>query len=96
MYRCEVCKTVVSARVPSHRLIVATRTVRYPHRDKVHFRPADEGGKGKWIDDPGGIGDEIAREVTVCPDCAGGQRQLAAASDLEDDLPDRAPLHQLA
>ena len=69
MYRCEVCQQVIGPHVPSHRIVVQTRTARYPPRAKAHFVPPSDGGKGKWVDDPGGVGREIAREVTVCPAC---------------------------
>jgi hypothetical protein len=32
--------------------------------------------KGKWIDDPGGRGTQIVREVRACPRCAGELREV--------------------
>ena len=69
MFRCEVCGSTVPARVSPQRLVVATRPKTYPRRKAVHFQPGRHGGQGKWVDDPGGTGQEIAREVRVCPTC---------------------------
>lgn len=54
-------------------MTVATRAKTYPHRSEVHhIFWFDEQGKkrDKWIDDPGGVGWEIAREIIACPACA--------------------------
>jgi len=71
LYRCEVCSVVVPPRTPSCLIVVATRAVVYPHREKVHYRPPEHGGKGKKIDDPGGVGFETVRALRACPSCAG-------------------------
>ena len=70
MFRCDVCDCVVPANTPSNSIVVETRPVEYPLRPKVHWIPPKDGQKGKWIDDPGGHGTEIAREQRVCPQCA--------------------------
>jgi len=70
MYRCDVCDRVVPANTPCTRIVVETRAVEYPEREDAHWTPPSAGGKGKWIDDPGGSGTEIVRELRVCPDCA--------------------------
>ena len=84
MYRCEVCDRVVPPNTPSNRIILETRAVEYPVRDKVHWHPPKDGGKGKWVDDPGGRGTEIVREARACPDCVTPQAisptRCAAAS----------------
>ncbi|MBI2894165.1 MAG: hypothetical protein HYY06_11490 [Deltaproteobacteria bacterium] len=69
---------MIGPRSPSSRIVVETREARYPPRPKVHFVPPSEGGKGKWVDDPGGTGREIAREITVCPACAAARRTTAS------------------
>lgn len=76
MYRCDVCDRVVPANTPSNRIVVETRAVEYPSREKVHWHPPRDGGKGKWVDDPGGRGTEIARERRACPKCAAGARAV--------------------
>ena len=49
---------------------VETRPVEYPLREKIYWHPPDAGGKGKWVDDPGGIDTAIVREIRACPTCA--------------------------
>jgi hypothetical protein len=77
MYRCDVCDSVVPANTPCNRITIETRVVEYPMRPKVHWIPPKDGGKGKWIDDPGGRGTRIVRELRACPPCAAA----AAAND---------------
>jgi hypothetical protein len=50
--------------------VVETREVDYPRRERAHWRPPKAGGKGKWVDDPGGHGVTIVREVRACAACA--------------------------
>ena len=75
MYRCQICNKVVPPRTKAYCIPVETRFRRYPFRPKanrvVRENP-DEDKKGKivYIDDPGGEGYEIAREVLACPECA--------------------------
>jgi hypothetical protein len=70
MYRCEVCDRVVPANTPCNLIVLETRVVEYPKREDAHWQPPDAGGKGKWIDDPGGRGTQIVRELRACPTCA--------------------------
>lgn len=69
MYRCDVCDSLAAPGTPLHRLTTLTRPVEYPLRPKVHWHPPKAGGAGKWVDDPGGRGTEIVRELRVCPRC---------------------------
>jgi hypothetical protein len=87
MYVCEVCGSVIVPGTPQTKIVVETRPVEYPVREKVHFRPGADGGKGKWIDDPGGSGIEIVRELRVCPSCADDlpAEQLAASAIASGD-----------
>jgi hypothetical protein len=54
-------------------LVLQTRPKIYPYRPKANrvVRP-DRTGKMKefFVDDPGGKGQEIAREAIVCHECA--------------------------
>ena len=74
MFRCQLCQCVAPARIPSQRLILNRRTRQYPFRSRanvvVRKRKPDRKPKKEYVDDPGGHGEEIGREVTVCPDCA--------------------------
>ena len=68
MYRCQLCKSVVSEGMPAHRIIIETRPTEYPSRPKAHLQRV--GRKVKNFDDPGGAGYEIAKEALACRSCA--------------------------
>jgi hypothetical protein len=68
MYRCQICAKVMPPRTKAYRISVETRHRRYPKREKVNRVAKDH--KVRLVDDPGGEGYEIVREVTACPDCA--------------------------
>lgn len=70
MYRCDVCGSVAPAHTPCNRIPIETRPVEYPRRPDAHWQPPKAGGQGKWVDDPGGAGTAIVRELRACPDCA--------------------------
>jgi hypothetical protein len=71
MYKCELCKQIVPAHTPAHRLVITTRPKTYPSRHEVNR--VKSGGKVEWKDDPGGEGVEIVKEILVCPACAARQ-----------------------
>jgi hypothetical protein len=50
--------------------VVETGEVDYPRREGAHWHPPKAGGKGKWVDDPGGHGTAIVRELPACAACA--------------------------
>lgn len=75
MFRCDVCGSVAPPRTPCNRITVETRVVEYPLRQKVHWQPPKAGGQGKWVDDPGGTGTAIVRELRACAECAAHQRE---------------------
>lgn len=63
----------MAPRTPCKKVVVQTVMFHHSHRPKVHRRwGIDKQGKPKieWIDDKGGIGPQIAREVAACPDCS--------------------------
>lgn len=68
MYRCENCQNVVPPNTKAHRVVIETRLKRYPRRERAN--KIKEDGKIRHIADPGGIGYETVREITVCPECA--------------------------
>jgi hypothetical protein len=73
MFRCQLCCKVVSQRIPAQRVIVRTRIKKYPFRSEANrVVQLTENGKRKekFVDDPGGVGSEIARELVVCTACA--------------------------
>ena len=70
MYRCDVCDSVTDPGTTLHRITIETRPIDHPSRPAVHWHPPRAGGKGKWVDDPGGTGSAIVRERNACPACA--------------------------
>ena len=73
VFRCQLCSQVSPAGTPSVRVVVETRLKSYPDRPRANriVRP-DANGKPKVfiIDDPGGVGREVVREVIACRECA--------------------------
>lgn len=68
MYRCEQCKEIVGPRIPQVRVVAETRARLYPVRAEANH--VKKRGRLTWIDDAGGEGREIVRELTLCPRCA--------------------------
>ena len=75
MYRCDLCGSVVPPRTRGFRVLVERRAKRYPFRELANpNEPAPPKPKKKDDppphdprNDPGGVGWEIACEVTACP-----------------------------
>ncbi|HET6326121.1 MAG TPA: hypothetical protein VFG04_15695 [Planctomycetaceae bacterium] len=73
MYRCQLCLCAVGPGVRAHRAILETRQKKYPFRPKANrvIRRSERGNaKERFVDDPGGVGEEIVRECLACPTCA--------------------------
>ena len=72
MYRCGICSRSVEPGKKANRVVVSRRTGTYPHRSEAH-RTVKTLPNGKTIrklvDDPGGTGWEIVREVYACWTC---------------------------
>ena len=68
-----MCGGIVPPRTRAIRVVVRRRPKPYPYRSQANiiYRPDPRGKmKAHAIDDPGGVGWEIAREVLACPKCA--------------------------
>jgi hypothetical protein len=70
----------VHARTPAQRLVVRSRRKEYPYRPRANVvivRIKARKTKKEYRDDPGGEGEEIVQEITVCPACAArnGEKQ---------------------
>jgi hypothetical protein len=50
--------------------VVETRLADHPHRPRAQQVLRRSRKKRKWIEDPGGRGIQIVREVRACPSCA--------------------------
>jgi hypothetical protein len=64
-----LCSCVAPPGARVHRLTLERRARKYPPRPKANRVVRHH--KGHHTDDPGGKGQEIVREVVVCPECAG-------------------------
>jgi hypothetical protein len=71
MYRCSLCKSLVSSGSCLKR-VTSKRKKYYPVRNYAKKTIIIEKGKKKkkWLDDPGGVGWEIVREDQCCVTCA--------------------------
>jgi hypothetical protein len=69
MYRCKSCGGVVGPRNPALWITVETREMHY--RPREHANKIRISGKKKPLlrIDPGGVGNEIVRELKVCGSC---------------------------
>jgi hypothetical protein len=78
-YKCEICGDVVPSKIRAMRL-AKTRVKNYPYRPKANpgfqmkngqvLRPLRKSRKrSDRIDDPGGRGIELVKEVFVCRSC---------------------------
>lgn len=67
MYICQDCGKNSQLGEKSYPVVVETREHKFPFRSKVHRLVRD--GKVEWHDDPGGVGQQIVKEIRVCRDC---------------------------
>jgi hypothetical protein len=70
MFKCQNCQTIVPAHTKAARIVVENRFKEYPYRKRAFWAYQAKKEKRELIDDIGGLGCEIAREMVVCPECA--------------------------
>ena len=73
VFKCQLCQTIVPPRIKATRIVVETRVKQYAYRAKANRLrfTSPSGHRATWfVDDPGGTGEEIVREVVACPACA--------------------------
>jgi hypothetical protein len=73
MFRCQLCGKLVLPRTSAQGLVVRKRVKKYPFRLEANrvVRLTENGKrKERLVDDPGGLGSEIVRELMICPGCA--------------------------
>lgn len=68
-FRCGICNEMSKPREKAFRVITETRMKQYPARPKVHIY-TDRDGATQVRDDPGGVGQEIVKEVLAHERCA--------------------------
>lgn len=80
MFICGICNTATRPREKAVRIVTETREVTYPFRRDAQRIIKD--GKKTVVDDPGGYGPQIAKEVLACPKCS--VRYLVAKEVLDE------------
>lgn len=77
MFRCYFCNQITPPKTSRHSVIIEIRKKEYFARrsapQKRGFRPRD---RDESVQDRGGEGREIIREVDACPKCAAAQKEL--------------------
>jgi hypothetical protein len=68
MFRCQICSCVAPPRIAPAHLVLEKRARLYPARARANLLVRNH--KREHTNDPGGQGEEIVREVLVCPECA--------------------------
>ena len=68
-YKCGLCGETSQPHEKATRVITETRVKQYPFREAAHHYRNLTGGK-VIKDDPGGVGQEIVKEILICSDCA--------------------------
>ena len=69
MFRCEKCGAVVPAGTSAQSVIVQSRSKEYPERTQKQAVGRSRYPRERTVD-KGGEGEEIVRELKVCPKCA--------------------------
>jgi hypothetical protein len=67
MFYCDTCNELSKKGEASFRKVIETREKIYPQRENA-FKIIRE-GKVFFLNDEGGVGHEIVREITVCQNC---------------------------
>ena len=70
MFRCERCGQVVPAGTSAQSVVVQSRSKEYPERTQKQAVGRSRYPRERTVD-KGGEGQEIVRELKVCPKCAG-------------------------
>ncbi len=65
MFKCENCGQSTNPRIKQISEIVETRLASHPPRDRIHNH-----GEEGYVDDPGGVGTQIVKEIKIGPCCA--------------------------
>ena len=91
MFRCYFCQQVTPPKTTKHNVIISIREKEYPTRRKEskggrRFRSRDD-----VIQDRGGKGREIAKEVAACPACA-AKHQNEEATIVESEVTTETPV----
>lgn len=90
MFRCYFCQQVTPPKTTRHSIVIETREKKYSSRRREpkrrSFRERDDA-----VEDRGGQGMEILKEVDACPGCATEQQQRQPVVATITATPDAAP-----
>lgn len=76
MFKCYFCEQVTPPKTTRHSVVIELREKRYSTRRRETKRAGGGGGRGGFrsreepVQDRGGKGQEISKEVPACPACA--------------------------
>jgi len=76
MFKCYFCEQVTPPKTTRHSVVIELREKRYSTRRRETKRSPGGGGRGGFrsreepVQDRGGKGQEISKEVPACPACA--------------------------
>lgn len=82
MFRCYFCEQVTAPKTTRHTVVIETRAKQYTTRRKESRGGRGGGGRGGFrgreepVQDRGGSGVEIMKEVSACPACAAKQHEV--------------------
>ena len=78
MFRCYFCKKITPPKTTRHSVVIEVREKQYSSRRREPKRGGFRGrDREDSVQDRGGSGTEIMREVDACPECAAKQHDVA-------------------
>lgn len=75
MFRCYFCQKITPPKTTRHSVVIETRDKAYASRRKEPKRGAFR-NRDDVVQDRGGKGVEITKEVDACPECAAKQHEV--------------------
>ncbi|NNE00994.1 MAG: hypothetical protein HKN47_27070 [Pirellulaceae bacterium] len=81
MFRCYFCGQITPPKTTRHTVVIEVREKQYSSRRRESKRGGGGGGRGGFrgreepVQDRGGRGEEISKEVAACPACASKQHE---------------------
>lgn len=91
MFRCYFCQQITPPRTTRHSVVIEMREKQYSTRRRESkrrgFRSRDED-----IQDRGGKGIEITREVDACPKCAAKEHEVTTVTNESPELTEQSAL----
>jgi hypothetical protein len=76
MFRCYFCQKVTPPKTTRHSVVIETRAKQYSTRRRDQPKRGGFRNRDEAVQDRGGKGMEITREVDACPECAAKQHEV--------------------